>query len=310
MALQRLGLRRTCLAGAGGLALVLGAGAAGGAPTAAEARACMTAYTTAQQSEEAGHLLEEKDLLLGCLKPACSRFLKRECLTRRTQLESDIPTVVPRITGEKGAAPPANLQIRMDGALLTSGLGEPVAVDPGVHEFTFSTPDGALNVSQRLMIMQGDVNRPVAVSLGRARSNQGLDRPAGTGEQPGRSAPSPAAASVLGGLGVAGLGAGANKPAGTGEQPGRSAPSPATALVLGGLGVAGLGAGAALFALGKQTTWNLAVDSLGIGAGALAGALWLFAKPRHEKSRPSPAAYTVDVHPTPSGAVASLSGIF
>jgi hypothetical protein len=74
--------------------------------------------------------------------------------------------------------------------------------------------------------------------------------------------------------------------------------------------VAGIGVGTAFLIAGQQNTWNLAVDSLAVGAGALVGAIWLFARP-HSKEKPPPrAAYTIDVRPVASGGMASLSAVF
>jgi hypothetical protein len=288
MVFQRLRIRRIFRAGACG-AVLLSSAAAGQAapkPPETEAQACKTAYTKAQESEQAGRLREAKDLLLQCTKTACGRLLEQECLARYTRLESDIPTIVLHVVaGDKGTPPADELQIRMDGALLTSRLDEPMAVDPGVHEFAIRTADGMVEVSRKVMILQGDVNRPVALSL---RSG---------GETSQSSA-----------------GAGATRPSDKPEPEEPSAPSGSLVipLLLGGVGVAGVGVGAAFLIAGQQNTWNLAVDSLAVGAGALVGAVWLFARPHsHSNEKPPPrAAYTIDVRPIASGGMASLSGVF
>jgi hypothetical protein len=246
----------------------------------------MTAYTAAQQSEQAGRLGEAKDLLLTCTKSGCGKLVQQECLTRYARLESDIPTVVLHFAGEKGAPAP-DVQIRIDGALVTSRPGEPVAVDPGLHEFTFGTTDGVVQSSQKVMILQGDVNHPIAVP-----------------QFPLAGSP-PTLTETAGSTGAS------DKPAQVEAERPLPPPGPvAVPFILGGVGVAGVGAGVALLAVGKQNTWNLAVDSLAVGAGALAGALWLFASRHSEKKPPPRAAYAIDVRPFASGGIASLSGVF
>jgi hypothetical protein len=286
MAFQRLRIRRIFRAGACGAVLLSSAasGQASPKPPETEGQACKTAYTKAQESEQAGRLREAKDLLLQCTKTVCGRLLEQECLARYTRLESDIPTIVLHVVaGDKGAPPADELQIRMDGALLTSRLDEPMAVDPGVHEFAIRTADGMVEVSRKVMILQGDVNRPVALSL-----------------QPGgETSQSP-------------TGADGARPSDKPQPEGPNPPSGSLAIpfLLGGVGVAGVGVGAAFLIAGQQNTWNLAVDSLAVGAGALVGAIWLFARPHSNEKPPPRAAYTIDVHPIASGGMASLSAVF
>jgi hypothetical protein len=289
MAFQRLRIRRIFRAGACGAALLSSAayGQAAPKPPETEAQACKTAYTKAEESEQAGRLREAKDLLLMCTKSGCGRLLEQECRARYTRLESDIPTIVLHvIAGDKSAPPPDELQIRMDGALLTSRLDEPMAVDPGVHEFAIRTADGMVEVSRKVMILQGDVNRPVALSLLPGGETQGL-----TGASATRPSDKP-------------------QPSEPEESPPPSGPT-ALPFLLGGVGLAGVGVGTAFLIAGQQNTWNLAVDSLAVGAGALVGAIWLFARPHsREKAPPKAAAYMIDVRPVASGGMATLSAVF
>src|SRR5258708_17787993 len=126
--------------------------------------ACKRDYRSAQELEQSGHLLEARQLLLQCAKSTCGRFLLRECTTRYTQLESDIPTVVPRVTDEAGA-PRGDVQVTVDGGPLTVQLdGHAVEVDPGLHEFSFAKY-GVAFVTEKLVIVQGQRDRLISVSL-------------------------------------------------------------------------------------------------------------------------------------------------
>jgi hypothetical protein len=289
MALQRLGIRQLSFVGTFAAALILTASPARAEPKAtdAEAQACATAYTKAQQSEQAGHLREAKDTLLACTRSVCGKLLEKECLARYNRLSSDIPTIVLHVdTGEEGAPPPGALQIRMDGALLTSRLDEPMEVDPGVHKFAVGTPDGMAEVSRQVMVLQGDASRSVVLSLPLG----GASPPVAAGGDSTGASGKPTPAEI--------------------EQPYPPAIPVAVPLILGGVGVAGVATGAAFLIAGSQNTWNLAVDSLAVGAGALLGALWIVATPHSAKKSPQQAAYVLDVRPSASGGIASLSGTF
>ena len=60
--------------------------------------ACSAAYKSAIESEKAGRLRQAQEQLMTCAKATCGAFLKSECTTRFTQLDSDIPSVVPLVT--------------------------------------------------------------------------------------------------------------------------------------------------------------------------------------------------------------------
>ena len=152
--------------GAAGAALLLCARPGESQPSgkSKERRACETAYRNATQLEQSAHLRQAKDLLLSCAKSTCGSTLRQRCTVRYAQLESDIPSVVPLVTTEAGE-PRVDVQVTIDGEQLTPRLdGRALPVDPGLHEFSF-TADGAVISTQKVMIVQGQRNRPIAVSL-------------------------------------------------------------------------------------------------------------------------------------------------
>src|SRR5262245_12831447 len=63
---------------------------------------CVAAFNVADASEKAGHLAEARQQWLKCARATCGSFLKQECTSRYTQLEADIPSVVPVVTDENG----------------------------------------------------------------------------------------------------------------------------------------------------------------------------------------------------------------
>ncbi len=153
------------LLGACGTALVLCAARASGEPQRAYAQnPCLSAYKASLDLERSAHLRQAKDLLLVCAKPACGNFLQQECTAKYLQLDEDIPSVVLLATDDTGT-PRVDIRVTMDGELLTVKLdGVSLPVDPGVHEFSFSS-DGSVFATQRILAVQGQRNRPIAVSF-------------------------------------------------------------------------------------------------------------------------------------------------
>jgi hypothetical protein len=132
--------------------------------TKADARACQSAYQTGQEREQAGHLVEASELFAQCAEESCGASLWQDCVVSGTRLSSAVPSVVPLVVDEKGD-PRIDVQVRMDGRVITSQLnGRAIPVDPGTHEFSFSTPAGVF-ASKKVTFAKGERNRTVAVSL-------------------------------------------------------------------------------------------------------------------------------------------------
>jgi hypothetical protein len=290
---------------------------------AAHSQTCADAYKDGQEKEKAGHLVEAREQYSECAKSACGPFLLNECTTRHARLDSDIPSVVPVATHKSGK-PYQHVQVTLDGEPFCSSLdGRALQVDPGMHEFVFTTDKG-LTATEKVLILQGDRNRRIGVSLGKHRETADVGDPALPAEgaqdkTAGEAAPEadhhPS-----------------NAPA---EPPAEAAPKkgvPALSWVLGGVGVLGGGGYVLLSTWGKKDNEALrqcapscaqsSVDrvkqrylaadiSLGVGVAALGSALVVYAlRGPREESVPAQQAYAVDVHPTTAGAVASFSGSF
>jgi hypothetical protein len=248
---------------------------------------------------------------LACAKTSCGARLAQECSAKATQLDFDIPSVVPIVTDEEGR-PRVDVQIKIDGELLTSRLeGFALPVDPGLHEFTFSAGNDVF-ARQKIVIAQGQRNRilPVSMppSLDDLQNKAIADRMAPQAPPP-PSTPPPAPHPPP-----------SNAPEARG---GRSV----LPYVLGGVGLAGLAGGAMLTYWGRKDnealaacapncspssvshirTMYLAADiSFAAGGAALAGAVVLFFTSGSKSERKT----GFDVAPTRSGAVATFSGAF
>jgi hypothetical protein len=181
----------------------------------AQRHACAVAYRNAVVLEQAAHLRQAKDLLLSCAKATCGAFVKQQCTSRYAQLESDIPSVVPLVSDESGE-PRVDVQVTMDGEPIAARLdGRALPVDPGLHEFSFVV-DGAVISTQKIMIVQGQRNRPISISLQKDKRGKrvalgavpptpaidakaSLDKPSldkPVSEKPEREAPPPEKAAV------------------------------------------------------------------------------------------------------------------
>jgi hypothetical protein len=294
---------------------------------AAESPSCAGSYIEAQTKEAAGHLLEARRLYLQCARRSCGAFLLSECTTRHARLDSDIPSVV-LVATERSGAPRADVKVTLDGEPFVERLdGHSLQVNPGFHEFVFTTDDGVA-VSEKVMILQGDRNRRIAALVPSNEAQSGsnvtaVGRPnAASAHESTSDAPEPHVVPTRS----------------SAQVPPRKASPPsdghAASWVLGGISALGAGGFVLLSSWGKkdndllqQCAPNcqqasvdrvkqryLAADvSLGVGAAALSGALLLYALSGSHSERPaqSASAYSMDVHPTTgTGAVASLKGAF
>ena len=127
------------------------------------ARACQTAYESGQKKEQLGHLVEASQLFAQCAEESCGVSMFHDCIVRGTRLSTAVPSVVPVVIDENGA-PRTDVQVKMDGQVIAAQItGRAIPVDPGTHEFSFSTSAGVF-VSQRLTIAKGERNQPLAYS--------------------------------------------------------------------------------------------------------------------------------------------------
>ncbi len=323
-------------AGAAAMALFLTTPAhAAGAKEKSACTAAYTAYKSAIDAEKAGHLREARETLRTCAEATACAGLAPKCAAKYTQLGADMPSIVPIVADDTGT-PRADVEVRMDGQMLTSKLdGKGIPVEPGLHELTFSA-DGKVVGTQKVLVVEGQRNRTVSVVIGGGEKSSPK---ATAGASPAANdAPRSAQASAPEDTSP-GKGDDAEGPVSSPAEkaaPGRFAmPHSALPYVLAGVGVAAVGAGALLTFWGKkdndqmgadcgqtQTCLQSSVDhvktlyiasdiSVGAGVVALGVATWLFASSRSTEEKPAPrSAYVFDVQPTRTGAVASVSGAF
>jgi hypothetical protein len=283
-------------------------------------KACASAYESAKQREESAHLREARESFMACATAACGK-LQKACDAGSARLESDIPTIIPVVTDSSGGGR-VDVVVKMDGELVASRLdGRGVAVDPGLHEFSFSTTNGVF-ARQNIMIAQGQKNRQIALKLAAASEPAAAPPPeaAPAAEKPAPepmsspASPPPAAADM------------------TATEDTSDGKGSAWPYVIGGAGLAAIGTGALLTIWGNKDNDKLdqctpqcapaSVDHVkslyttanvlfGVGIVALGTATYLYVDSRTSKEKaPSQSAYVFDVQPTPSGAFASVAGSF
>jgi hypothetical protein len=291
---------------------------------------CANGVKEARRHVEAGHLRQARQALTECAKSTCGA-LSRQCQAGLQRLESDIPSVVVVATDGSGATR-VDVRVSVDGELLTSQLdGRGVDVDPGMHEFSFSTDQGDAH-SEKILILQGQRNRVISVTLKRAAAAppDGANAPAAAAAPPSEVSMTPAteqsAAEQKAALAPAANGREVAASAST-ERP-RS--SPLLAYVVGGAGLAAVGSSLLLAHWGRED--NLLLDrcapdcsqasvdhvsnmyiaadiALGAGVVALGAATWLYlTRPQVEDEKA--ATYRFDVQPTASGAYATVGRAF
>jgi hypothetical protein len=131
-------------------------------------RLCDLTYKRALKLEREGKLIEAQAAWQACAKSACGSFVQRQCRIRYEQLVADTPSIVPTVSDAQGA-PVVDVEVTMDGDVLASRIdGRALSIDPGLHEFVFQKNKEVL-ATQKIIILQGQRNHPVAVKLERPK---------------------------------------------------------------------------------------------------------------------------------------------
>jgi hypothetical protein len=131
---------------------------------------CVSTYNKAQVRQQSGDLVAASRLYEKCSAAACGPDLWRACLAREIQLHSEVPSVVLAVSAHDGE-PLVNVQVKMDGRLLTSRLdGLALPINPGTHAFAFAANDEAF-VPQIVNLQVGDRNHVIA-AIGELRTVQ------------------------------------------------------------------------------------------------------------------------------------------
>ena len=234
--------------------------------------ACTEALKNALAREAAGQLQGAEELFHSCARPSCAGFVHEQCAIHYKTVENDVPTVVLVVSDASGASR-TDVQVRVDGTIFAAQVdGTPLPIDPGLHDFSFSTRDHVF-ANRKILILQGQRNRFITATIDTAGNghvaSEREQAAADLGEVP-RATPGPAAASPVTATDdavapVAAPARGAETSAEKDEEDSTSGSGRSTAaqpvktsghrllpVVLGGVGVASLGAGALLTLWGRK----------------------------------------------------------
>lgn len=161
----------------------------------ADVAACVAAHAHGQAERNAGRLQSARSDFISCSTSECPSEIQAECAAFLAEVEAFMASVVFAAIDEQGHDA-TRVKVSVDGQVLLEKLtGLATTLDPGSHEVTYTWPDG-LEQRQTVVVAQGEKNRRVE-----------LRREPKPGPAPElRVQPTPVAAYVLAGVGVAALG--------------------------------------------------------------------------------------------------------
>jgi hypothetical protein len=125
---------------------------------------CIASNTEAQSLRRAGKFAEAREKLSACLDPSCPQMVATDCTRRLADLDRVQPTVVFDVKDSSGKDFVA-VAVSIDGHRLPRELdGTAVAVDPGLHAFTFEVA-GRPPVTQSWVAKENEKSRRLAVVI-------------------------------------------------------------------------------------------------------------------------------------------------
>lgn len=258
-----------------------------------DADTCANAAEESQPLRKKGQLTLAREKLLVCARPVCPAFVRNDCTTWLAEVERGLPSVVVSATDDKGKDLTA-VKVSVDGKVVLEKLdGRAFPVDPGEHTFTFET-DGAAPVTEKVLVREGETNRPVPVKLlsGKKAPDDGGEKKSTGGV--------PVTSLILGGAGIVAVGVGAVFWA--------SGKGAHDSMESGCAKVHSCSQSDVDSAQRQLLIGDVAVV-VGLGAIGLGAVLWLTSKGSNQAS-PSSTASAFDVRPLPSGAFASWGARF
>jgi len=244
-----------------------------------ETDVCLSAPVDGQRLQKAGKLLDAHTRFVTCASKTCPAEIVQDCTRWATEVEAATPTVALGARDENGREL-VDVAVSIDGAPPSAIGALAIAVDPGLHTFTFKR-GGHEDLVESGVLREGEKNREMVVRYMPPAPRQVPDVTT-------QSRPVPASVWIAGGVSVAGL---------------------ALFGAIGALGVStratdhcATGCSAAQNS-DVQTKFDIADVSLGVGVAALGVAAWqFFARPTvlHPVAR-------VDVEAVPGGGVATFN---
>jgi hypothetical protein len=195
----------------------------------ADDQVCNDGYEQGQVLRKDTKLLEAREKFRACVNTCMLEAKKKACGDWLSQTEHDIPTVVLSAKDVSGAIL-VDVTVAMDGKPMVTKLdGRSVEVNPGLHTFSFQSPDGTNKKEIQFVAEQGKKDTPAAVTLGET--------------PPPKPDLNPPPANPAGGPVATPVGQALTTPDTPPIQSGSPAPWKTIGLVTAGVGVVGLGIG-------------------------------------------------------------------
>jgi hypothetical protein len=183
---------------------------AGGSPPPVSRAECARAFEESQRLRNASRYLEANREVLQCTNPACGAALSEECGKIHAEIQAATPSVVFGVRDRSGREL-AGASVAIDqGARTVTIDGKPVAIDPGIHSFSFSAK-GFQPRAESVVILAGERYRPITVALEPAgtqlsSSEAQASMQSSQAAEPSASSP-PLGSYVLGGVALLSVGA-------------------------------------------------------------------------------------------------------
>jgi hypothetical protein len=142
------------------------AAASEGSAHAFDKHECVKASDQGQALRIDGHLFAAREQLLVCADASCPATVRSSCADWLASLDAQLPTLV-FVVKEPDGRDVAGARVWVDGKALPASVdGRAVAIDPGTHTLRVAAPTGEA-VEQTVVVREGEVRRPVQVTLTR-----------------------------------------------------------------------------------------------------------------------------------------------
>jgi hypothetical protein len=177
-------------------------------PASERTLSCARSLEQSQRLLNGSHYVAASSEATKGASPSCGEALFDECRKICDELQRATPSVLFAVRDSAGHEL-SDVTVVVDGESNSAKIdGKPIRVDPGNHEFSFSSI-GYMATRQVFLIRAGEQFREFSVVLLRARVAPGVEPPAmaHTVSDNGAATAPPLASYVLGGFGVLGLAA-------------------------------------------------------------------------------------------------------
>jgi hypothetical protein len=126
---------------------------------------CIESHVSGQSLQVEGKLLEAKQQLMSCARPACPPVLQSECSQLVERVDASLPTIVIVARSSSSEVDLPDTRLLLDGVPIDASLaGKPIALDPGRHRIRGERA-GVSPIEQELVVAQGEKERKVVLDF-------------------------------------------------------------------------------------------------------------------------------------------------